>query len=156
MVWTQIGIATAHNFDLKEPPSISTSLLFQKVLFDCYWNLRVEILAEDTKGLDYTPDREAYATATNEDARWYREHQISYSQTLEREKARIFRAWKAEFYEIAREFFERYRSACEAATAANELGGYDPMTLPSMQVLAGVNAALIVGTKRFKQSKRYA
>jgi hypothetical protein len=81
---------------------------------------------------------------------WYREAKLPFPEVLAREKAYRLRRLMDELKQIAQQLLDDYPDHRDVSklppVRENEV---DPWVLPSMQVLAGINAVLIVSGKKF-------
>lgn len=150
-VWTKVGNISGELLPFIESLRNEDTSYIQKLWIDSMWAVPLEDLVAF---VDCTkvpaPFEEKLAAATNADAEWYRTNRVSFSEALQREKAHQLRGLLKELDKIIHEAWDAYpdhrdvsklpKPAADAAT---------PWALPSIQVLASINAALITGTKKF-------
>lgn len=91
------------------------------------------------------------AAATNQDAAWYREAKLPFPEILAHEKAYLVRRLMDDLKQIAKEMWNDYPEYRDVNKLPPEVKkpDFDPWISPSIQVLAGVNAALISSGKKF-------
>jgi len=122
----------------------------RKLSIDGMWELPLEHFIEnDSEELPHEAEH-LLAEATNQDAAWYRDAKLPCPEVLAREKAYRVRRLLDELKQIAQDLWNEYPSHRDVSKKPPPTeGDFDPWALPSLQVLAGVNAALIHSGKKF-------
>jgi len=149
-VWTKAGYLFGELLPVNKTFSQPDIDFFQKVSIDGMWTLPLEYFAEmDPSEISTLPEQQL-ADATNSDAAWYREARLSFEEVLIREKAYLVRLLKGDMAQIAREIWEEYPNHRDVSRMPEiREDEFDHWALPSVQVLAGVNAGLITSQKKF-------
>jgi hypothetical protein len=148
--WTKVGFLGGELLPFNESFSKEEMSYFQKLTIDGLWETPLDYFAEYDPSGFLTRGEEKLAAATNSDAEWYRSNKISFSEAFEREKAHQLRMLMKEFIKIGQEVWNMYpehRDVSKIPSPSAE--DASPWVLPSLQVLGGVNAALISSRKRF-------
>jgi hypothetical protein len=152
-IFTKVGYIAGELLPFNAAYSKEQNNLIQKVCVDLIWMIPVEQLAAlDPE--DMPPSLELnMAVATNTDADWYRSRELSFEDIFAQEKALLLRSLMNELSQIAKELWDQYpdhRNLIPGVDIANQVP--DIRMLPSVQVKAGVNAALFKSKKKFKEN----
>jgi hypothetical protein len=121
--------------------------LLQKVLIDQLWDSEVSDLIESLDQSSFpATNYQEIADALKTDAQYYVQNPEPFEKVLGKEKALIFHTSKVKetMEEIAKYFFDRYPQECGEAAARPSLQQFDPLLLPSLQILANANASFVM------------
>jgi hypothetical protein len=153
-VWTKVGFLGGELFPTIPVVDEPTNLLMQKAWADMMWDIRLEQMLEaDFDSFKKQSDFWGkYAQASNADAVTYRSVPVSYVEALQREKALLVRSLiQNDLEEIAQEIIRSFPSFQDPRTLRPVTeSDYSPMNFPSMQILAGTNAANMLSTMKFE------
>ena len=148
-IWTKVGYIAGEKLPYNKVWSDADGNFIRKLSIDGMWDLKLEYFVE-TDCADLPKPEHLVAAATNQDAAWYRDAKFPYSEVLAREKAYRVRRLLDELKQIAQDLWNEYPNHRDVSKKAPPTeGDFDPWALPSLQVLAGVNAALIHSGKKF-------
>jgi hypothetical protein len=149
-VWTKVGFIAGEMLPFHKGFSEEDMCYLQKLSIDGMWETPLDHFAENVSPELSTIHQQKLAAATNTDAEWYRTEKISFDEALVREKAFSLRSLRKDFEEIGKEIFEDYPQYRDISKLPQPTAGeVSPWVLPSSQVLASINAALITSTKKF-------
>lgn len=149
-VWTKVGFIAGEMLPFHKGFSEEDMRFLQKLSIDGMWATPLEHFAENASAELSTIHQQKFAAATNTDAEWYRTEKISFDEALLREKAFSLRSLRKDFEEIGKEIYEDYPQYRDISKLPQpSVGDASPWVLPSSQVLASINAALITSTKKF-------
>jgi hypothetical protein len=149
-IWTKVGYVAGEMVPHNDVwPTVEGDLI-RKISIDAIWEFTLECFIENiTEELPHEADR-LLAEATNQDAAWYRGAKLPYHVVLAREKAYQVRRLRDVLSEIVKDLWKEYPSHRDAIEKSPPTeSDFDPWALPSIQVLASVNAALIHSGKTF-------
>jgi len=149
-IWTKVGYVAGEMLPHNEVWPEADGNFIRKLSIDGMWELPLEHFIEnDSEELPHEAEQ-LLAEATNQDAAWYRDAKLPYPEVLAREKAYRVRRLLDELKQIAQDLWNEYPSHRDVSKKPPPTeGDFDPWALPSLQVLAGVNAALIHSGKKF-------
>jgi len=149
-VWTKVGFIAGEMLPFPKGFSEEDKIFLQKLSIDGMWETPLDHFAEHALPELSTIHQQKLASATNTDAEWYRTNKIPFEEALAREKAFSLRSLRKDFEEIAKEIFEDYPQHRDTSKLPQpSASDASPWVLPSSQVLASINAALITSTKKF-------
>ncbi len=149
-IWTKVGYVAGEILPHNEVWPEGDGNFIRKLSIDAMWELPLEYFIEnDSEQLPHDAEH-LLAEATNQDAAWYRGAKLPYPEVLAREKAYRVRRLLYELKQLLHDLWNEYPNHRDVSnmTPPND-GDVDPWALPSSQVLAGINAALIHSGKRF-------
>ena len=148
-IWTKAGFLAGDLFPTE--PALNNRV--QKAWTDLMWAIRLEHIIEMLDGqwppLDFW---DKYADASNKDALFYRTSKLRYPKILEREKALLIRElFNEHLVAVGQEVWDEFPQ-CREPNIIQNLGKTDhsPFYFPSLQILAGINAADMLTKKVFK------
>jgi hypothetical protein len=151
-IWTKVGYVSGELLPDNKAFSEADNNFIRKVSIDAMWIMPLEALVEMDEP-SKTGAEELLAHAMNEDAAWYRNQKLRFSKVLEYEKAYLVARLKKEFDQISKELGEDYPQYRDVSKLPRlQAEQIDPWALPSIQVLAGINAALILASKKFSSN----
>jgi len=150
-VWTKVGYVGGEMLPNNEVFSDADNNFFRKVSIDGMWELPLEYFIDADFEGKFTDEAEhLMAETTNQDAVWYRDAKLPFAEVLTREKAYRVRRLIDALKKIAQELWDDYpdhRDVSQKPPPTKD--DFDPWALPSLQVMAGINAAMIVSGKKF-------
>jgi hypothetical protein len=155
-VWTRICWIFGEKWPSNKSYDPETEKLIQKVMIDRIWDSQVSDLVEDLDQSTFpATNYQEIADALKADAQYYVAHPEAFKHVLEKEKALIFHTFglKDVMEEIARYFFDRYPAECGEAATREITQGFDPYLLPSLQILANVNASFVMNPNGAKANE---
>jgi hypothetical protein len=125
--------------------------LLQKVMIDLAWETPIEALVDEGLPSGFTEWEDLLAAATNVDADWYRDSGLQFEEIRQREKAFWYQRKIKEFQKITSEIGNEYPNEVRRSMESGAPKSiYDPMILPSLQIVASATAALLsIKTKKF-------
>lgn len=151
-VLTKIGFLGGEKLPSHPALTDEDDRTMQKTWIDLMWAVGLEEKLDMVGSLDHGMDYWAhYATASNTDAVFYRSSRLPYQKVLEREKALLIRRLLADELEtVGQEVWNRYPE-CRDPSKRREPSpeDYSPWNFPSLQTLAGINAADMMTNKKF-------
>lgn len=151
-VWAKIGFWVGELLPtLSSIPNAKNNLI-QKAWTDLMWAVGLEQIVEQIKPFDAGSDFWVkYAAASNADAVFYRSSNLNYSKVLEREKALLMRKLIAEeLPSIGQEMWDAFPEVRDPSNLPQPTeSDYSPFNFPSLQILAGINAADMLSSKKF-------
>ncbi len=148
-IWTRVGYLGGEYLPLSNAFSDADNNLIRKVCIDQTWDISLPDFVDFLDDFTDEPER-LIAAATNQDAAWYRGARLPFPRVLEREKAYLIRRLMDCMRQIIQELWNDYPDQHDVSKLPPvEDGKFDPWATPSIQVLAGVHAALIVSGKKF-------
>ena len=151
-VWTKTGFFYGELFPTISKIQDATNDLIQKAWTDLMWAVGLENILEIIDSSDSGTDFwERYAVAANSDAKTYRSLDITYAKVLEREKAFLVRQLVDDELDIvSKEIWDAFPQ-CRNPDNLTPVrkSDYSPHNLPSLQILAGIVAADMLGGKKF-------
>ena len=149
-VWAKVGFIAGEMLPYHKGFSEEDMRFLQKLSIDGMWEIPLDHFAEHALPELSTIHQQKLAAATNTDAQWYRTEKISFEEALVREKAFSLQSLRKDFEEIAKEIFDDYPQYRDVGKLPQpSASDASPWVLPSTQILASVNAALITSTKKF-------
>jgi hypothetical protein len=148
-IWTKVGYLGGEMLPQSDSFSDADNNFIRKVSIDGMWAVTLPDFVEFLDHLTHEPEH-SIAAATNQDAAAYRDAGLRFPKVLEREMAYRIGRLMDDMRQIAQELWNDYpdhRDVSKLPPA--EAHASDPWALPSIQVLAGINAAMIVSGKKF-------
>jgi hypothetical protein len=148
-VWTKVGYLAGEMLPYNKAFSDADNNLIRKISIDGMWELPLEYFIElDSDKLEHEAEH-LIAIATNGDAERYRDAELAFSEVLVHEKAYRVRRLMDDLKQIIQELWNDYPEYRDVSKLPQADEGFDPLALPSLQVLASINAVLIVSGKKF-------
>ena len=123
----------------------------QKVWVDVKWAMGFEELVEYAGNQEYVDwFAQRFAAARNDEAAHHRAAQLPFGKQLERERAMLIQSLGDDLKEICWEVQAAASSTPDPVKVLQPfIEGRDPWVAPSLQILAGVNAAVMPSKKKF-------
>jgi hypothetical protein len=146
--WTKVGYIGGELLPFNKSFSEEDMRFLQKLSIDGLWETPLDFFAEFDPSKFSLRHEDKLAAATNADAEWYRTNKVSFEEAFAREKAHQLRLLMKEMEQAAKEIWDAYPEYRDVSKL-NPNQRASPWVLPSLQVLGGINAVLITGTKKF-------
>jgi hypothetical protein len=151
-IWTKVGYLTGERFPVSSGFSKEDVEYLQKTFLDFMWHARLEDKIDMLDQQSFPQGNGSMlASAHNSDANFYKENQMAFAKVLEREKGLLFHIQlKGIFEQTALEIQQDYPDQAAKATASQTLEKKpDPFVLPSLQIIAGINAIFMTSREKF-------
>jgi hypothetical protein len=151
-IWTKVGYLTGEQFPVSSAFAQEDVEYLQKTFLDFMWHARLEDKIDMLDQQSFPQQNgPMLASAHNTDAQFYIEKQMSFAGVLEHEKRQLFCIHlKNIFEETAREILEEYpEQAAKAMASQNPTQKPDPFSLPSVQIIGGINAIFMTSREKF-------
>ncbi len=147
-IWTKVGYVAGEFLPFNKTFSGADNNLIRKVSIDDMWAMSLgHFLELDDEDMSVGLEMQ-YATAMNADAEWYRQAKLPFQEVLAREKGYLVHRLKDDMRQIAQEIWNDYPNHRDLNKQPANDEDFDPMALASIQVLAGINAVLVVSSKK--------
>jgi hypothetical protein len=153
-VFTKVGYITDMRLPVYDAFAEEDNRLLQKVSIDYDWLMQLEHLVTEIapSTIPTSPEKDT-AAATNIDAQQYRTEKLTFEKALEREKAMRLHILMDNIHHIIQDMWEKYPDHRDVSNRpVSTIEGFDIWTLPSLQVSAGISAALLISTKNFSSN----
>ena len=148
--WSKCGYLFNTDFSINEDIPEEDKVLLQKVSVDFRWMMSFEYLAKELMpGRPEWPPKNLI-DATISLLEQYRQANLSFQEVFNREKEILNRRLSEKYLDkVAREVWEAYPEHHDVDKMHRiSEKGIDPRAIPSLQVVAGVNAAFAVSQRK--------
>jgi hypothetical protein len=148
--FTKVGYLAGERLPFNKAYSNEDNWFIQKVSINGAWTMPLEHIAEERRAhLLQLLAESRMAEATTIDAAWYQSRKTSFREALQREKTYAVYLMREDMERIADEVANEFAPHRDVSRLPGGMNTPDPWALPSVQILAGVNAALLTSKKSF-------